>query len=65
MEGDCTHNLEDWNNKSIQLKCGETQHRQNNTDDQSKNREKIRNRYNQAPNMTQAAQKFNHPLHFQ
>ena len=24
MEGDCTHNPEDWNNKSIKSKCGET-----------------------------------------
>ena len=24
MEGDCTHNPEDWNNKSIKLKCRET-----------------------------------------
>ena len=24
VEGDFTHNPEDWNNKSIELKCGET-----------------------------------------
>ena len=24
MEGDCTHNPEDWNNKSIKCKYGET-----------------------------------------
>ena len=24
MEGDCTHNPEDWKNESIKCKCGET-----------------------------------------
>ena len=60
MEGDCTHNPEDWNNKSIKWKCGETF--QGRHAAQTKNKTltikvrkgaKIRNRYSQVPHLTQ------------
>ena len=48
MEGDCTHNPEDWNNESR----GDFLELSRNTDNVSKGA-KIKNRYNQVPHLTQ------------
>ena len=59
MEGNCTHKFEDWNDKSIKWKCGDSFWGRHTAQTKTtliikvRKRAKIRNRYNQAPHLTQ------------
>ena len=56
MEGDCTNNPEDWNNKSIELKWRETfkgRHSAQTKQIEVKKGAKSRNRYNQVAHLIQ------------
>ena len=66
MDGDCTHNPEDWNNKSIKLKCWEAFRAPRITDKTAliikvSKGAKIRNRYNQVPHLTQDTRQRGYP----